>query len=275
MVVPFVIIRNSLTTSTFISVVNATFDVKQLMNVAKHKNLIITTIMKSEPEGIHVSDLVKITKLDKATVSRLCNILQYQDLVIYKKNKQAPYHLTDKMYGDFRIKAFLFQKHIKNKIRNHLPLDSDEKTISEFGNRISALVIYSMLQALEPKNEKLYLGSQLKKETMQLPIKEAMHKILINKSWIESVNIEDIFQQFCHLIRGHLTTFIDLRKRKKEIPFLSDYLASRELDKKTYDKLIKIFANIYPDFYKEIINAENDVNGMTEHIYKRKKLRYS
>jgi predicted transcriptional regulator len=81
---------------------------KTRSNVSLNRNSIIGSIERSESKGLKVNAIVRDTGLGRATVERYLRDLE-GGYIVKKENKQAPYHLTQKLNGDPKSKAFLFQ----------------------------------------------------------------------------------------------------------------------------------------------------------------------
>ena len=86
------------------------------VNVAYNKRKIIKNIAESEPFGRDMMDVANDTKLHKDTVSTLCYQLEEDDY-IFRKNKQARYHVTYKIYSYPILTAFYFGTNATRSIR--------------------------------------------------------------------------------------------------------------------------------------------------------------
>ena len=72
------------------------------------KQRILETIGNHAPEGRHLLDIADDIKKHRDTARKLCHNLA-RDGYTTRQNKQAPYHLTDKAYGESIDTAVLFQ----------------------------------------------------------------------------------------------------------------------------------------------------------------------
>lgn len=232
----------------------------------------IIRTLDGEPKGMRVSQLVKTTKLKKRTVQRRLEELE-RELLIRRKNKHSPYRLTDKIYGDYYLKAMFFHSQVKYRMRDRLLNSSDVKLLRSFGDKIGALVIYCMMQSLKSKSMKGDI-SELYTENSQLPIKDSLKLLRINKAWIEGIRLDDIFSEFCQLkmIKKGRISFMSPSFFFHFIPDLLDSLASCKLNKKTYSKLLETFEQAYPEYSKEFARTNNDVDNLVNYAYRKKKL---
>lgn len=186
-------------------------------DVLLKKNLIIRSIANAGTDGRHIFEIVNDTKLSRSTVVRLCNILKKEGYIT-KRNKYEPYRLTDRLYGDPSQKTFLFRSEaIRNLKRLRWASDQSEflnrKRYSElveeinsrkdvsmgeqlllfgFANRIGALTVYIMIQAMRPYKH----TDKISIERIDLQGKE---RDRIAKLWLESIDLHTIFREFSKL----------------------------------------------------------------------------
>lgn len=208
---------------------------KTRSNVSLNRNSIIGSIERSESKGRKVNEIVKDTGLGRATIER--HLRELEGVCIVKKeNKQAPYQLTQKLYGDPKSKAFLFQSeafkqlgnlnwlsskskflnpNIYNRqfksIRNEKNQDLlDQFTLLDFANRLSSILLYTLLQVIRP-----YIDSnKLDKEAIELKGKKRDD---IARTWIKSLNPQLIFREFAKLDlikKGRAIHNLNLNPRK-------------------------------------------------------------
>jgi hypothetical protein len=190
---------------------------KTRSNVSLNRNSIIGSIERSESKGLKVNAIVRDTGLGRATVERYLRDLE-GGYIVKKENKQAPYHLTQKLNGDPKSKAFLFQSEAFrqlgnlnwlssnskflnpkiynrkfNSVRNEKNQDLlDQFTLLDFANRLSSIILYTLLQVIRP-----YMDSyKLDKEAIELKGKKRDD---IARTWIKSLNPQLIFREFSKL----------------------------------------------------------------------------
>jgi hypothetical protein len=269
------------------------------LDVVNKRNKIIDRIVNSEPDGRRVMEIAKDTDLNRETISIHCKELEYDDLAITRKNKQSPYHLTQKMYGNPRAASFFFQIEATDKIRegdtwisdnsrfcnidycftiinaiynlkdpdnsHKIRHEFEQLVLFEFGNRIGALVLYTMLQAIRPTKEDV---QKIAREKMPLKGKD---KDEAGKSWIESISMDRIFQEFSRLpmIRERLIPSKHKQQRQKKN---TTQPSSYEMKERDFDMLENMFSSVYPDFYKKLDSIrKNVVNNKLNMIYGAKK----
>jgi predicted transcriptional regulator len=211
---------------------------------------ILQIIANNEPSGIRVPKIADISDLDRVTVYRHCDKLA-DDNLIKRKNKQAEYHLTQKGFGYPDLSAFLFysstiRKILRNDVwmyRLKLPRsfederalkEFDKKMLSEFANRLSAIMLYMMIQALYP-----HKSSSLKLQNMEVDtdINDPENKDKIERTWIDSINRDSIFREFRTLLF-------------ETIGFKSHSLY--EMDQEDFQTLVKEYSDIYPQIFGEL-----------------------
>jgi hypothetical protein len=183
-------------------------------NVSLNKNKILDSVAASQPEGRHVKGIMDDTLLSRATVARLCNELEREGYIT-KKNKQAPYRLTEKPIGDPSNKAFLFQnnavrnlqklvwmsdqsrflnmKRYKDILRDSKHIDGnptlDQLLLFEFANKIAALILYTLIEVVRPYK----IVNKIRKERIKIKGRDRDN---IAKTWIKSINPSRLFHEF-------------------------------------------------------------------------------
>ena len=186
-------------------------------NVLLKKNLIIRSIANAGSNGRHIFEIVNDTRLSRSTVVRLCKLLK-KEWYITKRNRQAPYRLTDKLYGDPSQKTFLFRSEALRNLKRFKWTSDQNKFLNRnryselveeinarkdvsmgeqlllfgFANRIAALIVYIMIQAMRPYKQ----YDKISAERIDLPGKE---KDRIAKLWLESIDLPTIFREFSKL----------------------------------------------------------------------------
>ncbi|HEU4443554.1 MAG TPA: hypothetical protein VFR94_02655 [Nitrososphaeraceae archaeon] len=210
---------------------------KEWVNVAYKKRGILEIIAKHEPEGRHVIPLSKDINTHRATASRLCGELA-NDNWIKRENKQAPYHLTQKAYGDPGLGAFLFSGQTARRSYDKIIMSLDNKfcnkklcgdisdpkksahtddivnelLLFEFVNRIGAWVTYIMMQAVRPDSVHIAIDGA------RFEIRKGKDKDKVAETWIDSIKGMRLFYDFEQLKlvkRGrsiHDPTPMDYRK---------------------------------------------------------------
>jgi hypothetical protein len=183
-------------------------------NVVFAEQRILETIRNYEPEGRRLLDIANDIHKHRDTARRLCNRLQ-RDHYITRRNKQSPYHVTDKANGDPADTAVFFQRQALENIlswkwlsltNNFCDKDhcknilndpeqrlgrSDQLTLFEFANRVGALIVYSMVQACRPKKPELNINN------IRIGINlKGVDKEKIARSWTNSLSGDRIFSEF-------------------------------------------------------------------------------
>jgi len=133
----------------------------------KNEKEILDRILWKEPEGRSTAELVAYTGLHRDTINERCGNLINCGL-IRKTHKKGKYHLTEKAYGNNRIRNQLFKQNVMANIlkwdirpdmENALcrieekkleTYDQDLLSLFRFSNRIIAFIIYSLIEALRP-----------------------------------------------------------------------------------------------------------------------------
>jgi hypothetical protein len=182
-------------------------------NVVFVQQKILETIRNHEPEGRHLLDIANDIQKHRDTARRLCNRLQ-RDHYITRRNKQSPYHVTDKAHGDPIDTAVYFQRQALENIRSWKWLSltnkfcdkdfcrnifndsdqldlNDQLTLFEFANRVGALVVYSMIQACRPRKPELNINNT----RIGIDLK-GVDKEEIARSWTDSLSGGRIFDEF-------------------------------------------------------------------------------
>jgi hypothetical protein len=218
----------------------------KILNDAMRRK-ILEEIIISEPNGKRLSQIsyiqnVKNVDKDKVRqkVGRYCKKLEKKDF-IYKENKQAKYHVTEKIYGYPKLTGFLFSSRALKSIRNtptnwicttnkfcnnelckkilgkiSSPESNNDAfytkcynqiTLFELGLRLSAFIEYIMIQAVRPKKLQLiYLDD--------VHIK-GLDKNKISHNWIDHIEyVREMFVEFCRLwvVKRGLAVFADKGK---------------------------------------------------------------
>jgi hypothetical protein len=215
---------------------------------------ILQYLINNHPEAKNVSEIATDIgeKGDKGRqrVGRCCKKLEANGY-IYKENKQAKYHITEKVYGYPKLKAFSFgnqairtvsnihtrlvsppeEFHINDFCKSILyrndrdyafqaernseqEIQRDRLTLLEFATRIGALVEYIMIQALRPKKA---LPDREGLVELEASIK-GKDKDSVSSDWIENavtyINVKGMFVEFCRLwtVKRGLAIFADKDK---------------------------------------------------------------
>jgi hypothetical protein len=231
---------------------------KGRINVAFNEKKILKAILDHEPEGRHALQIANDVHLDRSTVFRRCRGLE-NDHYILRNHKQAPYHITNKIYGDpeyltssFQIEAmnivsppykpqlwlsmsseFCDKKYCERiydkKMENKDPFN--RLLLYEFGNRLAAEIIYSMIQSYNKNCSTLYRkDTELSFDTKTKEIDNDR----IAKMWTSSINVHRIFQNF-------------------------NNLNLRFGGKKNYNNLSKVYEETYPEIYKYLETSRYDI----------------
>jgi predicted transcriptional regulator len=87
------------------------------LNVVITERKIFESIAASEPIGRHVSQIASDIGKGRTLMTRYCRRLEDNGLIC-RKNKQAPYHITEKAYSYPRLSAFSFGTQAIRNIRN-------------------------------------------------------------------------------------------------------------------------------------------------------------
>ena len=127
-------------------------------NVGINRRRIIESILESEPNGKSRNELSQDTGLNAETVTENCKQLQYYGW-IFKKNKQAKYHITDDVYGYPELIGHSFGREaigtIWDDIRRELLRSgeaiTEQQLLREFASRLSETIVYILIQSLSPK----------------------------------------------------------------------------------------------------------------------------
>jgi predicted transcriptional regulator len=234
----------------------ATFQLKKEGKVAKGGpvagtwTLILQIIANNEPLGIRVPEIADASQLNRVTVYRHCDKLE-DDSLIKRKNKQAEWHLTQKGFGYPGLRTFLFYSSTIRKIlhndvsmyrlkfprsfENEKSLEEfDKKMLSEFANRLSATILYMMIQALNPRK-----SSSLKIQNMEVDteINDPYNIQKIGRAWIDSINPDSIFREFSTLL------FVIIGFTGRSL---------YEMDQEDFGMLIKEYSEMYPQIFKEL-----------------------
>jgi len=145
---------------------------EKTIKVKKHERQtnekqILDRILWNEPAGRSTAELVAYTGLHRDTINEICGNLINRGL-IGKSNKKGKYHLTEKAYGNNRVRSQLFKQNVMaNLLKWEIPTDKEnafckikEKNVKtndqdllllfRFSNRIVAFIIYTFIEALRP-----------------------------------------------------------------------------------------------------------------------------
>ena len=315
------------------------------LNVAITERKIFESIASSEPIGIRVSHIAGNIGKDRTLVTRYCKRLEDIDY-IYRKNKQAPYHLTDKAFSYPRLHAFSFgiqairnirhltkwicedskfcnddfcRRIISNNIgsnifrsdasatniksakeclaetqkalkKGDIPLALDQLTLIdkelslssiqcdeqlidqlnlfEFANRIGALIVYILIEAVRPKKLLSHNDDLLRTD---IPPIKGKYKQQISRDWVDNaIKPTKILWEFGQIwmVKRGLAIFNripinktlnpevqrhligkqeDLRQYSPQDPYWSLF----EMDEENFDKLVSIFKSVYPNIFVE------------------------
>lgn len=265
-----------------------------------NEEIILKYILRSEPIGKSTKSLQLYTKLHRDTIHSICKDLITKGLVI-KSSKNGNYHLTEKAYGYVKIQSHRFKEKIKSNMLNwEIPLDMenafctydeenqrwniDELSIFRFANRIGAVIVYTMIEALKPDKWIQSINrSQGNKKGTKSSIMNAENKDRLTIQWVRQV-IDPItlLWMFAKLpnvktgekrYRGRIVepppkSFLyppdyDKRPNKEEIEkaisedertWENDYSSNTqwEVDANKYDKLVETFKKLYPSIYEQL-----------------------
>lgn len=250
-----------------------------------NKQKILGTIAKSEPEGRSTSELVRETGLHRDTVYTISKQLEEEDW-IKKTDKYGRYHLTETAVMDPHTASWIFSAEVMgnfrkwytppsrpNKFSSYDDKNSDvvERELYEFGNKISALITYILIQAIRPRDIRIN-GSKNNQTTKKIKL-SGKEKTEQARLWVEkTINPFRILFEFCRLpavkkgLAGYGEDLLidkslsaeaqekvrDIQKKGRKMnvhdPLWTDY----ELDEDTFNKLTTSFANIYPEINTQL-----------------------
>lgn len=283
----------------------ATLTKKGRINVAHNGREILRSIAKNEPEGRHTTQIKSDTGLHRATVSRLCGVLEKDDW-ISRRNKQSEYHLGKKAYGYPELYLYLFYKETvgkilswqdwiceSNKFCNNefckqislhpkfcdnklhrailngvMDFDSlknaDKKAVREhfdsfkgqwnglvlfeFANRIGAIIVYTMIEALRKKkfnkiNEIMEIDIPLKgkkKEEMTL-------------KWMDyaATNLQYLLDNFAK--------FWNFGRENIKSSHRNEPGSLYEINEEDFGRLSGSYKSVYPRIYDEFENIKKRI----------------
>jgi hypothetical protein len=114
-------------------------------------------------------------------------------------------------------------------------VDSDEKSLFEFTNRVGAFIIYILIEAMRPSS-KYYNG---KRSTTLIKKKKILSTILLDKA----IDMNSLFLMFCNLL--------SITGLSKNVPISYNTIDDSffNLDTATFDKISEIFRQLYPGLY--------------------------
>jgi hypothetical protein len=253
----------------------------------QNKEKILECIARSQPEGRSTGQLKEDTKLSRETIYTLCTQLERAGL-ISKKGKFAKYRLTNRALDDPVLSSWIFSREVMQSLskwtvpasrpnkfssideKNRADEYVTQRELFEFGNKISALITYILLQALRPRD--IRINGTKNNETakgIQLSGKEKTEQA---KLWVEkTINPFRILFEFCKIpivakglavwagdipIEKSLPVEVqekakDIQKKRRKINSHDPLWTQFELDKENFNKLTTAFAEIYPE-----INAQ-------------------
>ncbi len=254
-----------------------------MLRLKKTDWIIIKCVAIHGDAGAGTTEIAKRTKLNRSTVYRICSKLLLRH-IIQKKNKRAKYHLTRKLYGDSNLLPFSLgmdavsdmqkwkyisvtnrfcNNEIAKKImeywkwRNKTKLTAedeeqlDELSLFEFANRIGALVLYFLINAMNPK----ILGLKIKGFDTFDTFAEFRDKDEMAISWIEnSVKPARILQEFAKI--SIVTKGLE--------PFESLETSVYTLDEANYTKLVTAYSNVYRDIFDRLERIRKEIPQITE-----------
>jgi hypothetical protein len=145
------------------------------------------------------------------------------DYVFYE-DTAGPYDELSKRTSGITVSNKYCKTYFKDK-------DSAEKYLFEFVNRAGAFISYIFIESMRPRETKLISDSS----------REEMSQYLIQ----DSINIPDLFDRFCLFLNE-----MGLLKQEVSLGIGKTRVNTVELDKKSFNKLSKLFRNIYPGVYE-------------------------
>jgi DNA-binding Lrp family transcriptional regulator len=275
-------------------------------DVENNKRKIITSLRENGPQT--TSELVESTELSRDTIFEYCKKLSRSNL-IRKNGKFGKYYLTGdgEVYGHPTLKGINFARRamkIFGPRATVLPNMNDRKNeLEQFGDKIGALFVYSMIQSLAPKiwnpnYDGITIGQKIGKER-DLPARQ----------WLRSsVNPSQILAEFSNLniVKSGLSTGIAIappplhiylerhcykppnlstkqnkewqknareawsnlnrlyeKNKRRNFDPHDPYQSNFELDVEGYTNLLQEFKKAYPEDY---IDFEEIWNGLDDEI---------
>jgi predicted transcriptional regulator len=255
---------------------------------------ILECIFQFEPQGISTKELEENTGLNHDTISNHCKELVLEGRIT-KKNKKAKYHLTEKAYDEPIVRAWLFKKIMENIRKWNIPFDEEnvfcnvnkghgeednynKRILFSFANRIGTFIIYAMIEAIK-------LGSwtaEIPGKTMTADLSGSKDKLALE--WIKNViDPIDLFSEFLELpfreINFHLKHSIDIgsslsvdvrdrngnpttKRQWKKTEAQSLKRSAHQPDKASFEKLVKVFRDIYPRQFTQLEEFKDSLDGV-------------
>jgi hypothetical protein len=266
------------------------------------------------PNGKSTSELKDELMLHRDTIYELCNSLMMDDLVIKESGKRGKYKLTSKVFSDpsyfsYRLgdkatkdlrrweysqdyrKSFYNNASRKCTLFDMQSINDNEKTVpmilTEFGNRIGALIVYQMIEALQ-FNKLMKVNVNTKKRTKnQLRDKETekgsevMKKLKMSGEVVDKLVVDyakNAIKPF--LILNEFLNFVDHERGllcNKDIMRLSEETESDKswsfygIGIENYQMLRKSFAIAYPDIFESVESIKKQLPEMLSGLRERRK----
>jgi predicted transcriptional regulator len=243
------------------NIISVTLSRLRRIDVIINERSVLESIVTSEPEGRHVFQIAIDVGMSRQRAARYCIKLDELGL-IERKNKEAPYHITEKIYSYPMLGAHFFGNEAIRNIRNrrkwlcdttrfcntklcrsilkqnantgHTHSDLDEINLFEFANRIGALITYIMIQALSPKKILSYNENLL---GIDVPIK-GKDKFNMSHNWVNKAIIPtSILSEFCKLwmVERGLAVFNRLPIDKSLPPEIQNAFLAKQKELRQYD----------------------------------------
>jgi hypothetical protein len=198
--------------------------------------------------------------------------------IVAQEKPFGKYFLTDKIFQDPKFTASIFGRNAISKINyrkallqnpfvrvDHDSSDSDAYTLFAFANKIGALIVYTMLDAMNPDSMK-HLTKGIDKDHF---VRDTVNSI---------ISPQKILWEFCKIkpvkrgqavwnplpisesLPPEVQTELLARQRKARWfdphdPAWSQY----EMDRESFEKAMQTFRRVYPRVFEELEKTKNDL----------------
>jgi hypothetical protein len=279
-----------------------------------NKQKLIQKLTDVYPDGKSTSELRDELRLHRDTIYELCNSLMMDDLVIKEGGKRGRYKLTSKVFSDpsyfsYRLgdkatkdlssweysqdyrKSFCNNDNRKCTLFDTQGINDYQKMgamiLTEFGNRIGALIVYQMIEALQ-FNKLMKVNVNTKKrtknevrdnesETGSAVIREikmsgaVVDKLVVDyaKNAIKPILILNEFLNFVDHERGLLFNK-DIMRQSEETDSDKSW-SFYGIGIENYQMLRKSFAIAYPDIFESLEIIKKQLPEMLSELRERKK----